>query len=323
MQPWWACENKNCCVFKNIEVNYCTNSVVSLCVWCRSSIVSVMSWFWSIWTAWRSDSGFPPPPNPPCWPHCMKQDHWQAHSTPPHPPLLPVFLSSYPDQKAEGRKRDKKKKMRSSLPVLFFYPKHLNMLHPFLSWLFFRFRIFFSTFSSKLWAIPEPGLVRCGWFTSARRDSGLFLKKAALFYTCLFLSGWLDWRAEINITWRRSLHVQCSGDESRASVPGLLKRSRAPCHAPKIAAKGQNTHACTNADIHTHTHTEIQPADSFPSTAYQDVDASSTQRTHFSPPFSTSLRRSLLLYMVPYVSRGDWQEGQAAMLPSCGFPILL
>lgn len=82
--------------------------------------------------------------------------------------------------------------------------------------------------------------------------------------------------------------MQCSGDESRASVPGLLKRSRAPCHAPKKEPKGQNTHACTNADIHTHT--QIQPADSFPSTAYQDVDASSTQRTRFSQPFSTSLR---------------------------------
>lgn len=36
--------------------------------------------------------------------------------------------------------------MRSSLPVLFFYPKHLNMLHPFLSWLFFQFRIFSAHF---------------------------------------------------------------------------------------------------------------------------------------------------------------------------------
>ncbi len=104
--------------------------------------------------------------------------------------------------------------------------------------------------------------MRCGWFSSARRDSGSFLKTAALFYTCLFLSGWLDWRAEINITWRRSLHVQCIGAESQASLPWLLKGVG---HLP-----------CPEGQTHTCMHTQIQPADSFPSTAYQDADASST-----------------------------------------------
>lgn len=73
------------------------------------------------------------------------------------------------------------------------------------------------------------------------------------------------------------------------------------------------THMHAQTLTSTHTHTQIQPADSFPSTAYQDVDASSTQRTRFFTNvlrvsedwFLSHWRRSLLLYMVPYVSRGD------------------
>lgn len=186
------------------------------------------------------------------------------------------------------------------------------MLHPCVSCLFFWFRIF-SAFSSELWAIPEPGLVRCGWFSSARRDSGPFLKTAALFYTCLFLFGWLDWRAEINITWRRSLHVQRSWESGVFTV--ALKKESGICRAP---AKRTNTHM--HAQTLTFTHTD--------STSRQlSINCLSRRRCLFnavSPTFSdTCQRRSLLLYMVPYVSRGDWQESRAATLPCCGFPILL
>lgn len=123
----------------------------------------------------------------------------------------------------------------------------------------------------------------------------------------------------------------CSAVEMRVCTVALKKGvGHLPC--PLKCAK-RTKHTCMHKrwHPHTHTHTEIQPADSFPSTAYQDVDASSTQRTRFFTNvlhvsedwFLYHRRRSLLLYMVPYVSRGDWQESQAAMLPCCGFPILL
>ncbi len=244
----------------------------------------------------------------------MEQDHRQAHSHTHNHLCLPSFCRL--TQIIKPKDKDCTKKMRSRAFCLL--PQTSKYVHPSVSWLFFRFR----TFSAYiLWAIPEPGLVRCGWFSSARRDCGPFLKTAALFYTCLFLSGWLDWRAEINITWRRSLHVQCSGAESLASLPWLLKGVG---HLP-----------CPEGQTHTCMHTQIQPADSFPSTAYQDANASSTlfhqglticvPHGYFSLRIGSCIiwRRSLLLYMVPYVSRGDWQESWAAMLPHCGFPILL
>ncbi len=149
-------------------------------------------------------------------------------------PLLTFFLSSNPDHKAEGWRLFKKK---CGVELSAFYPKHLNMFTLLCHGCFFGLGHFQHIFCERF-----QNLAWCGWFSSARRDCGPFLKTAALFYTCLFLSGWLDWRAEINITWRRSLHVQCSGAESLASLPWLLK---GVVHLP--CPEGQtHTHACTH-----------------------------------------------------------------------------
>ncbi len=198
-----------------------------------------------------------------------------------------------------------------------FYPQTSKYVHPSVSWLFFRFR----TFSAYiLWAIPEPGLVRCGWFSSARRDCGPFLKRQLYFTPAcsLWLAG-LKSRNKHHLEKISSCAVQCSGAESLASLPWLLKGVG---HLP-----------CPEGQTHTCMHTQIQPADSFPSTAYQDANASSTlfhqglticvPHGYFSLRIGSCIIWSLLLYMVPYVSRGDWQESWAAMLPHCGFPILL
>lgn len=105
----------------------------------------------------------------------------------------------------------------------------------------------------------------------------------------------------------------CSTVEMRVCTVALKKGvGHLPC--PLKSAK-RTKHTCMHKrwHPHTHTHTEIQPADSFPSTAYQDVDASSTQRTRFFTNvlhvsedwFLYRRRRSLLLYMVPYMSREE------------------
>lgn len=124
--------------------NYCPNSLISLSVCCRSSIVSVMSWFWSIWTAWRSDSGIPPQSR-----HsdltAWSRTTGRLTLTPPITSayLLTFFLSSNPDPKAEGRRWNKKK---SRVELSAFLPQTSKYVHPSVSWLFFRFRIFSAYF---------------------------------------------------------------------------------------------------------------------------------------------------------------------------------
>ncbi len=127
-----------------VNSNYCPNSLISLSVCCRSSIVSVMSWFWSIWTAWRSDSGIPP--NPAILTSLHGAGPPAGSLSHPQSPLLtflPSFCQSNPDPKAEGR-RWNKKKCRVELSA--FLPQTSKYVHPSVSWLFFRFRIFSAYF---------------------------------------------------------------------------------------------------------------------------------------------------------------------------------
>jgi len=84
----------------------------------------------------------------------------QIAGLPPQPPMLTsphgsgptagsLYTPSFPSafchltQIKNQKEENGTKKKKLGVPVLFLYPKHLNMLHPFLSWLF-RFSIFFS-----------------------------------------------------------------------------------------------------------------------------------------------------------------------------------
>lgn len=165
-----------------MDLNYCTEFVISLCVWCRSSIDSVTSWFWSIWTAWRSDSGIPDP-------HSLTS---KAGAVPPagslHHPIsictpFPFFLLPSKSSKKETRQKNRESNF------CLFTPNIQALCFYFSSQIFsVCFSVSCEQFCKKLQSLASA---QRGWLTSARSICEPFLKTAALFFTCLFLFGWL------------------------------------------------------------------------------------------------------------------------------------